>query len=308
MTKIRDRRGYATLLVLWLLVIASSVGLSAVLTGRDEYHFARNRFEAERAQWRAHGCASEAEASVDEILEAASSNGERTRRWRHLDTLITVPNAERWRCVVVVRAAGSRLNINEATEEQLARALAQIADTRGSAALIDAILDWRGARDDARNGMVDTARYRGAHGHEPRKGPFASTAELHRVRGLDSIQRLDALFDVESGRVSLPNASGEVLLSLPGLACETVDRLLELRADGHDVEDLMSLTGRISATAAESLMTRYAELSLATTLEPDAWIATVTASSGRPEISVVIELRLIRRGNSSAVVRRRTWS
>src|SRR5258706_6041607 len=51
-TKIRDRRGYATLLVLWLLVIASSVGLSAVLTGRDEYHFARNRFEAERAQWR----------------------------------------------------------------------------------------------------------------------------------------------------------------------------------------------------------------------------------------------------------------
>src|SRR5260221_5751823 len=105
-TKIRDRRGYATLLVLWLLVIASSVGLSAVLTGRDEYHFARNRFEAERAQWRAHGCASEAEAAGGQILQAPSSKRERTRRLRHLDTALTVPHAEGRRCVRCVRAAG----------------------------------------------------------------------------------------------------------------------------------------------------------------------------------------------------------
>src|SRR5260221_10005812 len=83
-TKIRDRRGYATLLVLWLLVIASSVGLSAVLTGRDEYHFARNRFEAERAQWREHASGNEAEAAVGENLEAASSNRERASVRRDL--------------------------------------------------------------------------------------------------------------------------------------------------------------------------------------------------------------------------------
>src|SRR5258708_19337143 len=73
-TKIRDRRGYATLLVLWLLVIASSVGLSAVLTGRDEYHFARNRFEAERAQWRAPRWSNEPETAAPQNLQAAPPN------------------------------------------------------------------------------------------------------------------------------------------------------------------------------------------------------------------------------------------
>src|SRR5258706_16481998 len=79
-TKIRDRRGYATLLVLWLLVIASSVGLSAVLTGRDEYHFARNRFEAERAQWRAPRRANEGGAAGGENPQHPSAKGEGTRR------------------------------------------------------------------------------------------------------------------------------------------------------------------------------------------------------------------------------------
>src|SRR5258706_6656725 len=82
-TKIRDRRGYATLLVLWLLVIASSVGLSAVLTGRDEYHFARNRFEAERAQWRAHCRCSETGDPVDRRLHTAAP--QRIGKPRHQD-------------------------------------------------------------------------------------------------------------------------------------------------------------------------------------------------------------------------------
>src|SRR5260221_14794449 len=110
-TKIRDRRGYATLLVLWLLVIASSVGLSAVLTGRDEYHFARNRFEAERAQWRAHGCASGGETSGAENLEAPPAKRERTPQWRHPDTLPSVPQAGRRPCVPVARAACCPLRI-----------------------------------------------------------------------------------------------------------------------------------------------------------------------------------------------------
>src|SRR5260221_7951073 len=91
-TKIRDRRGYATLLVLWLLVIASSVGLSAVLTGRDEYHFARNRFEAERAQWRAPGPCIDGEASVGQNLQTAPSNRNRTRRWPQPGTPHTWPH------------------------------------------------------------------------------------------------------------------------------------------------------------------------------------------------------------------------
>src|SRR5260221_12873017 len=93
-TKIRDRRGYATLLVLWLLVIASSVGLSAVLTGRDEYHFARNRFEAERAQWRPHRGASVTVPSVPGKRPGAPPKSERTSRRRALGALIAAAHAE----------------------------------------------------------------------------------------------------------------------------------------------------------------------------------------------------------------------
>src|SRR5260221_5006898 len=93
-TKIRDRRGYATLLVLWLLVIASSVGLSAVLTGRDEYHFARYRFEAERAQWRGPRWAKQAEAAGCGNPLDASSHGERTREPTSPRTVLTVSQSE----------------------------------------------------------------------------------------------------------------------------------------------------------------------------------------------------------------------
>src|SRR5258708_28776719 len=104
-TKIRDRRGYATLLVLWLLVIASSVGLSAVLTGRDEYHFARNRFEAERAQWRRHGCDKAAVTPGGGKLEAAPSKRARTRTRLHPPNLLPRPHTATLPCRALLRSA-----------------------------------------------------------------------------------------------------------------------------------------------------------------------------------------------------------
>jgi hypothetical protein len=42
-------------------------------------------------------------------------------------------------------------------------------------------------------------------------------------------------------------------------------------------------------------------------VEPDAWLVTARGVTGFPQVTAVLEVRLVRAGARAAIVRRRTW-
>ena len=104
----------------------------------------------------------------------------------------------------------------------------------------------------------------------------------------------------------LTTAPAPVLAALPGFTNDAVAQVLADRAAGVWFGDLNVLRGRLPQAAAESLLVHFQELSVITTADPEGWILTVTATSGRPAIAATAELRLDRYANRTVVLRRRT--
>jgi hypothetical protein len=56
------------------------------------------------------------------------------------------------------------------------------------------------------------------------------------------------------------------------------------------------------------MLSRYADLVHAATIEPDAWIVQGRATVGSPAVTVVVEVKLVRAGDRAAIVRTRAWT
>lgn len=128
-------------------------------------------------------------------------------------------------------------------------------------------------------------------------------ANLGEVPGLDP-----ALLTIDGpGTVNLSAAPRPVLLALPGLSPEAVERLLARRAMGRPVGSLDELAGLLSPTGREALLARYADLArLATFVTPQLTITAEGAVSGAPPratISVVV----VPLPERLAVIRRQMW-
>jgi type II secretory pathway component PulK len=312
-----QRRGFALLAVLWIVVAASVLAMATHAVARRALDGASNRTDLLRARWIAGDCLERARASIAHVLAYRDDPAGVTidpfaateHSWRSLDD---AAHASRLLplegCELSVRAVGSRVDLNAANEELL-RALLQVAGTRITRidSLVDAILDWRDADDVPRPLGAERVWYAAAEQQLPRNGPFADTRELRLVRGFDSLARLDSLLDVEPGRISLQHAPEAVLFALPGFGPEVVGRIAELRARGQPIPDLVVLGGSVSPAAREAMLARYAHLVRLTTTEPDAWIVTARGHAGPKPVTYVLEVRLVRAGDRAAIVRRRSW-
>ena len=304
----RSRSGFALILTLWALTVVAVVGIAVVLSARESYNVARNRYAAERAYWLAEGCLNVVRASIDDLLAGAPSPDARTRRWRALDSAASAGLTVDPPCRVKLSAAGDRLDVNSASEDELRRLLTRLAGVSRAPELVDALLDWRDADRDTRPFGAEADWYEAQYARVPRDGAFASIDELRRVRGFEQIGGLDTLFSVEPGRLSIATAPIAVLAAAPGLTDETLARIAEMRADGRQLDDLIALTALIPPSAVESLMVRYADLVYTTTLDPDAWIVSATVACGTPPLSATSEIRIVRKGTRTAVARRRNRS
>lgn len=313
-----QRRGFALLAVLWIVVAASVLAMATHAVARRALDGASNRTDLLRTRWIAGDCLERARATIAHVLAyrgdpqsgitidpfAATEHS-----WRSLDDAVRPSRLLPLDgCELSVRAVGSRVDINAANEELL-RALLQWSGTpvKRVDSLVDAILDWRDADDVPRPLGAERTWYAAAQRQLPRNGPFADTRELRLVRGLESLPGLDGLFDVEPGRISLQHAPEAVLLALPGFGAEVVGRIAELRARGQPIPDLVVLGGSVSPTAREAMLARYADLVRLTTTEPDAWIVTARGHAGPKPVTYALEVRLVRAGDRAAIVRRRSW-
>lgn len=292
-----ERRGFTMITILWVMSVASVVAATGALAGRIAVDSSRNRTELDRAYWVATGCTSIARARIDQMLRETSTDDGAASLWRSLGTRLSSVAHIDPACGVDTRAAGTRLDVNAASDEMIARLLTAlgVADAQASA-MADALADWKDSDGVARPSGAERDWYAREQRELPRNSALVDARELSRVRGFERRADFDSVLGVESARVSLATASVPVLMALPGVSREAAEEIVAQREQGAPVGDLLAVTELISPAAADSLRARYADASHMSTPTPDAWLVEVHATSGFPPNTLRIETRLTRDG------------
>lgn len=303
---VADRRGFALIAILWLIVAMAALGLDDSANAHDAIATTQSRMDILRATWIAEGCGDIARATADVAL--ADTLVAAGVAWDTLDRSIATLQSTFPRCRITWRAAGDRLNVNTADGDALSAAFiaAGVAEERADS-LAAAILDWRDGDTIPRLRGAEAGWYRRAGRVVPTNRPFESAAEIYLVRGFDTADSLVALLGVEPGRIVLDRAPLPVIASLPGITPEIVARIAELRWKGELIGDGSALGGSLSEESRKRMAGSYSHLTALVSSEPDAWIIRITASSGTPPVNVIEELRLVRAARRAGVTRARVW-
>ena len=265
-----NRRGFALLAALWLLVALSTAGLALASVSRARRLAAANHAEGVRARAAAESGVELARARLAERL--ASSISERVDPWGGVDSLGDTLTIGAAGATTALYDVASAINLNRADEDQLRRFFTALRIDAGVAdRLAQAIADWRDP-DDFR-------RARGAERDEylhagvlalPRNGGFESVAELRGVRGMTPglFEEMRPYLTVYGGgQINLNTAPRPVLLSLPGITEEAAGVLLRSRGRGQSLGTIADLERELSPSARERLRVQLPTLLSRTTTE-----------------------------------------
>lgn len=161
-----NRNGFVLLSVLWVVVVISAVGITALASTRLGARVTANRDYLARAAW--------ARSSCSEILKARYATTQR------LWTLDTIALGRGTWCTGALMDADRLLNINLATD-------AQLLELVGSDSLASALRDWIDGDTVDVHGMAESPWYRERGRLTPRNRPLVSIEELMLIRGFDSL-------------------------------------------------------------------------------------------------------------------------
>lgn len=212
----RDRRGFALLMALWLLVAVGGFLAVDAVPHRSAGEAARNRIMLRQAGWSRDACQAIALAQIDrgEVPVRGDSSSLGRRRW----------------CRAWIEDPSARININLADASTLRAVL-------GADSLVDALIDWRDADAIPQPQGSEEQFYQRSGRTAPRNAPFQSVEELRLVRGFEARAdtALRRLFTVDgNGLVNLNTSSLELLTAL-GLPEQDAQRLIGRRSMGWQV-------------------------------------------------------------------------
>jgi general secretion pathway protein K len=288
--------------VLWVMTVAAIVAAAGALAGRNAVNAATNRVHLQRAFWAAAGCSARIESAIDVVLGSAKSYEAATELWRGLDAAsLSIASVDTTECTVRLEAAGTRLDMNAASEEMLERLFVALGLNDSAPSLASALADWRDSDDVPHPLGAERDWYVAQRRELPRNAPLADIRELARVRGFETLRTLDSVLTAEPGRVSLATASATVLRAVPGITAESADEIVSLQRSGTPVGDVSAIVGLVSRSSADSIRAHYADVARVTTPDPDAWLLTASATIGAPPVTVTLTHRLLRDAKRAVV-------
>jgi general secretion pathway protein K len=272
----RGQRGVALLAVLWLSAALTLIAMSTAYVVRTEAVAVGNHIEAERAGWLARGAA---QAGIYAILhsgnEGAAPGGEAAltqrlnpgQRWLGFDL-------EGGRAVVEVVPENAKLNINQASVEQLAALFVLLGKPDlESRELAEAIADWRSPRTSSVATPFDMFYEGLAQPYQARHAPLEELEELLAVKGMDrdlffgnpwetpggEWRRTSPLADLLTtepnfGGVNVNYAAYEVLRVLPGWDESLARAVIEARTQNRPgtLMDAVPELSRVASVSAVS--------------------------------------------------------
>lgn len=177
-------RGFALLIVLWWTVLLALLGTQLATSGRLDAQRAGNLRSAAMARAAADGVLEE---TVFHLVDASPAAWSADGDGRELPVV-------GGRAQVKVESEAAKVGLNQASAGLLAALLTRLGtDAPRSAALADAILDWRTATARPRRLGAKAPEYRAAgRDYAPPNSDFETLDELRLVRGMtpDLVARL----------------------------------------------------------------------------------------------------------------------
>jgi len=245
------QRGVALLAVLWLTVALSAMALATSYLVRTEVEAAGNRIEAAQDYFLARGAI---EVAVHAIARSAFLSPDARGGLGVIPEFVRGQRGLRYdfaggRCAVEVVPENAKLNVNVAPPEQLAVLfLALGVSPAESAALAQAIVDWRSPRSSEQGSVFDAYYAALPQPYRARHAMLEQLEELLPVRGMsrelffgrveetpEGGWRMrpplaDLLTVATIGGAVNPNyAPEEVLVSLPGWDAAAAANVVALR-------------------------------------------------------------------------------
>lgn len=224
---LKNKRGIALVLVLWMLMLLTLIANGVALTARTEAQIAGNLFALAQAEAVADAAIHKAMA---ELMVPAGGSGYWRSDGLEIPWLFDSANVR-----VTIRDEAAKVDLNTAPAVLLSGLFRAVGVSPMDAeTLADAVIDWR-----------DPDELRSLHGAErpeyaavgrpygPANAPFDSVEELRLVLGVNedifrAVSRYVTVFS-QSGVVNAAVAERPVLLALPGATPEQVDSFLERR-------------------------------------------------------------------------------
>ncbi|MGR9013439.1 MAG: general secretion pathway protein GspK [Gammaproteobacteria bacterium] len=208
------QKGFALVLVLWVLSLLTIMAGSFALTMRREAAIVTGSSTNAQAM-----AIAESGLAVAELMLI---NPDQRQRW-HTDGSIYQIDYTGSKIRIRLLAETGKVDINSA-DQALLQELMSYAPVQAEVQnqLVNAILDWRDTDDLVRIEGAEKREYKAAGlTYQPRNKPFQSVEELQLVLGMDEhvYQWLEGLVTVYSGqpKVNLTQAAKEVLQVLPEL-------------------------------------------------------------------------------------------
>ena len=249
-------RGFALILVVWVLVLLSilAVNFSSMI-----------RLETQAADW------TSAQTRVDAailagihraLLGVTALNAEqrwtadgRTRQFAWLDSTLEI----------VLRSASARVDLNYAPREVLAGLFENQLHTNDGLRLADRLIDWRDRDSEPSPLGAEAPAYHAAGlKQRPSDAPLRSIDELSQVLGFDPdmVEKLRPHVTVHARRakVDAGSASIEVLSALPGVSRSLAQTFIDQRTAAHaegrplDLRLLDGVRGYLLHAAGSSLL------------------------------------------------------
>jgi general secretion pathway protein K len=225
------QRGVALVLVLWVSVLLTVIASSFIVERRTETMIVSNLEALARAE-------AAADAGVQRGIYDMYRSDNSADRWKR-DGSIQEWSFNSIPVRVELRDESAKIDINTASEPLLRGLLASSGlDEQDAARLYDAILDWRDSDALKRPNGAEEPDYRDAGlPYKPANSAFQAIEELQLVLGMrpDLYRRLAPSITVFSRQpgVNPQIASREVLLAIPGLTPEIVDRYVADREEAR---------------------------------------------------------------------------
>ena len=231
-------RGFALILVIWVLVLLSllAAGFSALV-----------RVESEAGSWLSDQTQLQAVASaaVHRAMLGISVH-DKELRWQ----ADAKPRTFHWNgqaVQIVIRSESGKLDINYAPRLVLLGLLQQVGGNADSDALIDALIDWRDRDNQTSPHGAEAADYQAAGlRHVPSNGPLTSISELSQVMGFSGelVQTLRPFITVYARRpkIDVNSAPLQVIAALPGIDRATAEQFVLARAAAQSAEQTPDLS------------------------------------------------------------------
>lgn len=257
----RERRGVAMLVALWMVVAIAVVALQFATDAKERRVLGTQAAERGRSRAAAGAGLAMMQARLEQALRQTGTSGtgaaaalRASDPWLDVDSVYSGPLDVDSNVTVTLRARdlGSVMNINLLTEDELRTFLGYVLqDYAGADQMAQSILDWRDADDQARPRGGERDLYlKEQRLALPANAQFREVEELLQVNGVTPAVYAKVsqyLTTHGNGAVNLNTAPAPVLRSLPGMSDAALTRILAMRSQGRRIQSVAQVLPQASA-------------------------------------------------------------